>query len=367
MASIKKRGNRWFARYRDDTGREHGQRFDRKVDAQRWLDEATTALVTGRYVDPRNGRIIFYMYAETWRAAQVHRPSSAAHVETMLRRHAYPAFGDRPIGAIRPSEIQAWVKGSPLAPTTVHVLHGLVSAIFRAAVRDRIIPASPCEQTKLPRKIRRHVVPLPVEAVTALASAVPPRYRALAVLAAGTGLRQGEAFGLTQDRVNFLKRCLTVDRQLIGQENGRPRFGPPKTAASVRTVPLPDVVAEALAEHLRLFGTGPDGLLFVDDDGRPLLRPRFSRFVWRPAVAAVEAVPHGTGMHELRHFYASLLIRHGESVKTVQSRLGHATAAETLDTYSHLWPDADDTTRTAVDSVLKINPAADTARTKAAQ
>jgi integrase len=157
-------------------------------------------------------------YAEQWRAAQVHRPSSAAHVETMLRRHAYPAFGDRPIGTIRPGEIQAWVKGSPLAPATVHVLHGVVSAILRAAVRDRIIPSSPCETTKLPRKIRCEVVPLTVEAVTALGSAVPPRYRALVVLCAGTGLRQGEAFGLTQDRVNFLKRCLTVDRQLIGQE-----------------------------------------------------------------------------------------------------------------------------------------------------
>ena len=57
-------------------------------------------------------------------------------------------------------------------------------------------------------------------------------------------------------------------------------------------------------------------------------------------------------MHGLRHFYASLLIRHGESVKTVQARLGHASAAETLDTYSHLWPDSDDRTRAAVDSVL---------------
>jgi integrase len=56
--------------------------------------------------------------------------------------------------------------------------------------------------------------------------------------------------------------------------------------------------------------------------------------------------------HELRHFYASLLIRHGESVKTVQRRLGHATAAETLDTYAHLWPDSDDRTREAIDSVL---------------
>ena len=64
----------------------------------------------------------------------------------------------------------------------------------------------------------------------------------------------------------------------------------------------------------------------------------------------------GTGFHELRHFYASLLIRHGESVKTVQRRLGHATAAETLDTYAHLWPDSDDRTREAIDSVLGAPP-----------
>jgi integrase len=61
-------------------------------------------------------------------------------------------------------------------------------------------------------------------------------------------------------------------------------------------------------------------------------------------------------MHDLRHYYASLLIRHGESVKTVQRRLGHATAAETLDTYSHLWPDSDDRTREAVGAILTPVP-----------
>lgn len=70
-----------------------------------------------------------------------------------------------------------------------------------------------------------------------------------------------------------------------------------------------------------------------------------------------------TGMHDLRHFYASLLIPHGESVKTVQARLGHAFAVETLDTYSHLWPDSDDRTREAVDAVLLRTPA-DNLRTK---
>jgi len=60
----------------------------------------------------------------------------------------------------------------------------------------------------------------------------------------------------------------------------------------------------------------------------------------------------GYTFHSLRHYYASLLIRHGESVKTLQARLGHASASETLDTYSHLWPDSDDRTRDAIDAVL---------------
>lgn len=57
------------------------------------------------------------------------------------------------------------------------------------------------------------------------------------------------------------------------------------------------------------------------------------------------------------------VIRHGESVKTVQARLGHASAAEPLDTYSHLWADSDDRTRQAVDDVLRLPHLADSTRT----
>ena len=63
-------------------------------------------------------------------------------------------------------------------------------------------------------------------------------------------------------------------------------------------------------------------------------------------------LPKGTHFHELRHFYASLLIDGGESVKVVQTRLGHATADETLNTYAHLWPDSEDRSRAAVDASL---------------
>ena len=363
MASIARRPDgRWRARYRDDAGREHAKHFPRKTDAQRWLDEVTASIVTGRYVDPQAGRATFRDYAEQWRAGQVHRPSSAAHIETMLRRHAYPALGERPLSSILPSEVQAWVKGlgsaegdtRALAPATIGVVHGIVSSVFKAAVRDRRIMANPCEGTRLPKVERAKVFPPTTEQVERLRDAFPePGLRAVVTFTAGTGLRQGEVFGLTVDRVDMLRREVNVDRQLVQVPRQPPRLGPPKTKASRRTVPLPHVVVDALEVHLAEFPPGPDGLVFTLE-GQPVSRQSFGR-LWRPAARST-GLPDGTGLHLLRHYYASLLIRYGESVKTVQARLGHATAAETLDTYSHLWPDSDDRTREAVDTQLGGRP-----------
>lgn len=343
------KGSRWRARHVDDTGHEHAKGFARKADAQRWLNEATAAVVTGQYVDPKSGQVTFRDYAERWRAMQVQRPSSRAHVETMLRRHAYPTLGDRPLSSILPSDVQAWIQGLALAPATVGVVHGLVSTVMKAAMRDRRIIANPCDGTKLPKVQRAQIMPLSTDQVAAVREALPPELQALVTLAAGTGMRQGECLGLTVDRVRFLERTATVDRQLVTLQGQAPTFGPTKTRASNRTIPLPQVVVDALAAHLAAFPAGPDGLLFTLA-GKPITRQAFGH-KWRPAVETA-ALPAGTGFHALRHYYASLLIRHGESVKTVQARLGHASAVETLDTYSHLWPDSDDRTRDAIDSVL---------------
>jgi integrase len=364
MSSIAKRSDgKWRARYRDDAGKQHARHFARKIDAQRWLDEVTAAVVTGQYVDPKAGRITFRAYAEQWRQAQVHRPSSEAHVEGMLRRHVYPTFGDRQMMTILPSEVQAWVrllgttdrrvKRRALAPETISVLHSVVSAIMRSAVRDRKIIANPCEGTRLPTKDRKPVIPLTTEQVDQARELMPLELQALVTFTAGTGMRQGEVFGLTVDRVDFLRREVRVDRQLLTRPGRRTEFGPPKTPASVRTIPLPQVVIDALAAHLAEHPAGGHGLVFTLA-GAPITRQAFGH-VWRPVARAVGLEP-GTGMHALRHYYASLLIRFGESVKTVQVRLGHASAAETLDTYSHLWPDSDDRTRAAVDSVLGQTP-----------
>jgi len=257
-----------------------------------------------------------------------------------------------------PSDIQSWVKGLELAPATVGVAHGLVSTVMKAAIRDRRIASNPCDGTKLPKIERPQIVPLTTEQVAAVRDALPPELRALVTLAAGTGMRQGECFGLTVDRVRFLERTATVDRQLVTVPGQPPTLGPPKTRASNRTIPLPQVVVDALAAHLAAFPAGADGFVFTRA-GKPITRSVFG-YKWRDAVKAA-GLTTGTGFHALRHYYASLLIRHGESVKTVQARLGHASAVETLDTYSHLWPDSDDRTRDAIDSVL--GSAADALRT----
>jgi integrase len=164
----------------------------------------------------------------------------------------------------------------------------------------------------------------------------------------GHGDASGRVLGLTVDRLDMLRREVHVDRQLVTLAGHSPHLGPPKTKSSVRTIPLPQVVVDELAAHLARFPAA-DGLVFTLE-GLTLTRSMFGH-LWR-AAARSAGLASGTGMHALRHYYASLLIRFGESVKTVQMRLGHATAAETLDTYSHLWPDSDDRTRDAIDSVL---------------
>jgi site-specific recombinase XerD len=92
-------------------------------------------------------------------------------------------------------------------------------------------------------------------------------------------------------------------------------------------------------------------LLFTNRDGRPRRRQTLGE-AWGRYARRAALPPAAKGWHALRHTYASTLIHAGLSVRAVQSRLGHASATETLDTYSHLWPDSDDDTRRAVDAAF---------------
>lgn len=355
MAHIRDRGKqherRWQARYRDLDGRQVSKTFRRKIDAQRWLDEVTADLVTGRYVDPRAGRVTLAEYGRGWLDAQTFDDVTRENTERRLRLHIIPELGGYELRALKPSTIQAWLRGrlEEGAPSSVRIMFINLSAILSAAVADGLIASNPCQSStvKPPTPEKRRIVPWSVDRVAAIVEAHPVEYRAVPILAAGCGLRQGECFGLQLDNLDFLGRRVLVRRQ-VKVIDGVPTLGPPK-GRKEREVPLPNVVAIELSEHLRRGSS--DGQVFTWRGGELIHRTYYNNQVWRPALKAAGMTPsRETGMHQLRHHYASVLLDGGVSIKAVSEYLGHASAKTTLDIYAHLMPDTQDRARAVVDA-----------------
>lgn len=354
MASVERRLRdgkvTYLARWRDDSGQQRSKSFTRKGEAERWAAAMVTSLARGQYIDPRAGRVRVQEYAERWRQVQDHRDTTAALYERVLRLHVYPALGSRPVSSIRHTDARAFVTGLSrrLAPNTARQVHAIVRTIFRAAVSDRLIAESPFVGIRLPAVDRQQVQPLTVAQVQQLVAAAPALLRGLIVFAAATGLRSGELLGLTVDRVDFLRREVRVDRQLVYLPGSAPYLSAPKTKKSVRTVPVPTFALDALAAHLATFPPDEDGFVFQSDKGGPVLRTTLHGR-WRQTLRRA-GLDLGLHFHHLRHHYASVLIDGGESVKVVQERMGHASPEETLKVYAHLMPASEQRTRSVVET-----------------
>jgi integrase len=352
MASIKQRPDgQWRARYRDEAGKEHARHFGRKVDAQGWLDQVTTAVVTGQYVDPKAGKVTFATFYRPWSERQVWAPGTRKAMDLAA---GSVTFGEIPLGRVRRSHVETWVKGMEsrkLAPGTIHTRTNNVRSVLRGAVADRVIPTDPSDGVTLPRRRRSAAATsIPTAGdVGRLLSAANGPFRAFIGLGAFAGLRLGEAAGVQVGDVDFLRRTLAVTRQV--QRDGRSvQIRPPKWG-SERTVFLAPSLVEELTEHVRQYQPGDvaSRWLFVGDGQDP---PHQNTVGHRWRTALKRAGLEGLTFHDLRHFFASGLIAQGCDVVTVQRALGHASANTTLSTYAHLWPTAEDRTRQAAEAML---------------
>jgi integrase len=199
----------------------------------------------------------------------------------------------------------------------------------------------------------------------AVKAALPARYRVLVPFAAGCGLRQGELFGLAEDDIDLKQGVIHVRRQvnILGPHLV---FASPK-GRKTREVPLPESVALEVTAYLQDYpariATLPwhatDGtpreypLLVTSRESKPLNRNYVNRLIWKPALtAAGVALTRENGMHALRHFYASVLLDAGESIRALASYLGHADPGFTLRVYTHLMPASEERTKRAIDAVL---------------
>ena len=350
----KGRGKRYLGIWIGPDGREHSAAFHKQGDARRHATAQEADAARGVYVDPRRGAQLVRDYGESkFLPAMVHlRPNSMSTYASHLRNHWWPLLGDRQIRSLSRTDMKAAVAKltGELAPSTVETVFAVMRAMMAAAADDGIIMVNPCSRVPLPEVTPRVLQPLEPAAVLALAGAIAPRYRVAVAIAAGTGTRFGEATGLIVPRVEFLKRRIRI----IEQAQHR-ALAPLKSKASVRTVPAGDWVLEEITAHIERYGTGPGQVIMSTRSGRMVNRNTFGN-AWRAAVAAA-GLPTGTRYHDLRHFYASALIAANLNPKVIQTRMGHATIAETMDTYGHLFPDSEDLGRGAVDEALaKADP-----------
>ncbi len=370
MASISKRTIRWTtkdgenrqtikyqARYVGEDGKEYAKLFAKQRDARNWLDQRTASLVRGDWTDPKAGRETLRAYAGRWEAIQVASDGTRRITDNALRLHVLPMLGDRRIGAIRRSDVQAFVKALEvkevrpasddeparmMSPGSVRNIYEVLARVMDAAVEDRVISSSPCKRITLPRDHGEEVAVPTLADVEKVRGALGEQWRAVPIVLAGSGLRIGELLGLRVSDVDFLRRTIRVERQRL-QSN---KVAPLKSKASRRTVPVGQVVIDGLAAHLAAYPS--DDALFVDELGEPLTYRRWKRLL---KDAATETGVDLTS-HSLRHFAASALISGGASVKQVQSFLGHASAVITLRTYAHMWPGDEDRTRNVLDAAL---------------
>ncbi|MHB8274810.1 MAG: hypothetical protein ACYDC9_08610 [Dermatophilaceae bacterium] len=153
--SVSKRGNVYRAQVYLPDGKQRSKTCQLKSQAKQWEADQMAALATGSFVDPKAGRATFTNYYQDWAKRRVWESNTVRAMNLAAR--SVP-FSNLPLGRIRRSNVEQWVKAmvvADLAAGTIKTRFNNVRSVFRAAVRDRLIPHDPSEGAAIPRQRRR--------------------------------------------------------------------------------------------------------------------------------------------------------------------------------------------------------------------
>jgi integrase len=338
------RGKRWLAVWIDPAGRERSRAFAKKAEAEQYGSQMEIDVARGAYIDPQKARITVAEWCVTWIDGYgVHRASTVRQAQVHISR-IVAEFGPYPLGSVRPSQIRSWIarlQEEGLEDSYIYALHGRLAQIMNDAVHDGLLAKSPCSRRTSPHLAQQRVYVATTEQVWQLYDLFADRIRPAVLLGAFVGLRLGETCGLRSEDVDFMRGVIHPQVQYPAE--------PLKTKISQTPVPIPASLAAELSSHIAR--SGRHETLLTGRDGRQLSPWALERAM-RTARKKVDGLPAGFRYHDLRHYFASLLIASGADVKTVQARLRHASAKTTLDTYGHIWPGRDESTRAAVGAVI---------------
>ncbi|WP_372024091.1 tyrosine-type recombinase/integrase [Rhodococcus sp. NyZ502] len=316
----------------------------RKADAQDWLDSATTALTQGTHVAPRDAQLTVQEWCNQWILGYaVHRDSTVRQARTHIAQ-IVAEFGKIQLSAVRPSAVKAWtskLKVDGFADSYVYALHSRLAQILGDAVHDGLLGRNPCSRRTSPPMGRAKVYVITTEQLWALHDGMPEHYRVAILLGAFAGLRIAEASALRVTDVDFIRGVVYPKQQWPDK--------PLKTRGSEVPIPVPQTLALMLSASVNQW---PHEQMVTNGAGKAAAPWLVERALRAVKDAGEIDLPDEFSYHDLRHYLASLLIASGADIKTVQARMRHASAKTTLDVYGHMWPDADESTRLAIDAVI---------------
>ena len=350
----------WEARltvgYDPGTGKQIQRSFSGKTqkEVREKMQAAAVDLNNGTYLEPT--RLTVGQWMNTWQTTYLNnvKPRTRIAYESDIRIHIIPSLGAVKLEALNTHTIQKFYNDlvkerdgkEGLSAKTVKNIHGVLHHALKQAVANGLIRSNPADACSLPRIEKKELKPFDEKEIGEFLKAIHGhRFEDIFKVALFTGLREGEVLGLTWDCVDFKHGTLKINKQLqLHQEKGMDAYtlASPKNGKS-RIVAAAPTVMECLRQHkisqsICKLAVGSewknqDDLVFTDEFGGHLTKATVYRSF--KSVAKTIGRPDAR-FHDLRHSYAVAAIRSGDDIKTVQSNLGHATAAFTLDVYGHV-------------------------------
>ncbi|MDR6142079.1 integrase [Microbacterium foliorum] len=361
------RGSRWIACWQDPESGQRQRLFARRTDAEAFIAALEEDIRSDRYVDPSARDRTFAAAAEAWLASKNRiKDSTWRRYRRELDNYVLPQWGNRSVGSITRPQIDAWVaqlragealhvfdKNQHVKKTTRkpvrmkpaylrHVVGATFGGALRYAVAEQWIGRNPLAKVELPRDEGDIESDLPalsypdIESLADLAADLTGRDvdAALLRLLAYSGPRIGEATALKVKDLDPEGGRARVHRTWTTDREGRRKLGPVKTWEK-RWLPIAGFLMTELASLAD--GRDPEDFLFTTVRGAAVDGTNWYNRVWLRTRAAA-GVGVSMSVHDLRHVAATNAIAAGADVKLVQQMLGHKDATETLNTYSHLWP-----------------------------
>ncbi|MFF4403693.1 tyrosine-type recombinase/integrase [Streptomyces sp. NPDC001404] len=383
--------------------------FEKVADAERWKAKAQAQSLAGEFTDPRDGNLLLKTYVEdTWWPSLSADPSTLETTHRLVWKHVLPHLGHLPLRNITVATLRTWLKTLEpnLGAGTTIAAWSYFSNILEYAVDDGKIPKNPCKAKTVspPAPPEYKARAWSRERVAAVRGALHERFRIMADLGAGAGLRQGEVLGLSVDDIDEEAGLLHIRRQ-VKKIGSKLVFALPK-GGKTRTVPLPIHLARRLKAHLQQFPaqavTLPWGdprppktdretkdrapqthrLVVTTVQGCAIRRDQWNMRYWKPALVAAGVIAPGKvvvrpnperpgggglkviqfeesrehGFHSLRHTFASVQLHARESVVAVSKWMGHADPSITLRIYAHFIPEANNRGRQVMDAWFESAP-----------